>query len=64
MMQQSNQPSQQRPGGGYVGNQMAMRPQGQQQSGYAMGGQSRGPNPGQPGNFMTGNNQPGSQVIV
>merc|ERR1712156_1263970 len=54
---------QQRPGN-YVGNQMAMRPQGQpQQSGYPMGaGQPRGPNPGQPGpNFMGGNNQPGSQ---
>ena len=62
MMQQSSQQGQQRPGGSYVGNQMAMRPQGQQQSGYPMGGQSRGPNPGQPGNFMAGNNQPGAQV--
>ena len=59
---QQNQQGQQRPGN-YVGNQMAMRGQGQQQSGYPMGGQPRGPNPGQPSpNFMGGNNQPGSQA--
>ena len=50
MMQ--NQQGQQRPGN-YVGNQMAMRAQGQPQGGYPMGGQ-RGPNPGQPGGFMGG----------
>ena len=59
---QQNQQGQQRPGN-YVGNQMAMRAQGQQQSGYPMGGQPRVPNPGQPSpNFMAENNQPGPQA--